>query len=317
MSRQVSDRVAAWTCAGGFMVSTSRNRQASGSSRRCLARFGTVVLVVTTSLLIGATGGLDATFGDAGVTHFCIGNYGSCSSDVLQQASEKLVLAGYGARAGADMDFVVTRISATGARDLTFGDNGLAGADFAGLDDVAYAAIQQPDGKLVLVGRAATTETTSDIGLARFSADGAADAGFGTNGVVRIDVGLEYDRANDVVQQADGKLVVAGWTNASGLAQMVLARVTANGTLAPSFGTDGVAIVDFGLNLTSFAYALLLQPDGKLVAVGAVSDPPQHNPDFAIARLTKDGQLDTTFDGDGLVIVDIGGHDGAASVVAQ
>src|SRR5262245_52285990 len=117
---------------GPRMVSSSLNRHTPGPSRRRFGRCSSVVLAVATSLLVAATGDVDVTFGDRGLLIFNVGSFGSCSTDLIQQASGKLVLAGYGAQGGSDADFVLTRHNASGTRDATFGDRGLAGADFTG-----------------------------------------------------------------------------------------------------------------------------------------------------------------------------------------
>jgi uncharacterized delta-60 repeat protein len=299
------------------MVTESLERQTHGLWQARLARCGTAVVVLMTALLAGATGDLDATFARGGLLTFSIGGFGSCSTDLLQQPSGKLVFAGWGVHAGDSQDFVVTRYDAAGRRDTTFGDDGLALSDFNGLDDYAYAVIQQADAKLVLAGIVRMSASTTDIGLARFTSDGTADSRFGTGGRVRINAGGDDDEAHELVQQADGKLVLAGATDASGRSQMLLARVSADGRLDTSFGSDGFVVLDFGANTTSAANAMLQQADGKLVVVGYVIDASGDNFDFAVARLTVDGQLDATFDGDGLLTIDIGGTDSAMSVVLQ
>ncbi|WP_275052628.1 delta-60 repeat domain-containing protein [Calidithermus chliarophilus] len=56
----------------------------------------------------------------------------------------------------------------------------------------------------------------------------------------------------------------------------------------------------------SKAFALLVQPDGKLVVGGLAYTPGQ---DFALARFNPDGTLDTQFGDQGVVTTDLGGSD--------
>ena len=77
-----------------------------------------------------------------------------------------------------------------------------------------------------------------------------------------------------------------------------------------SFGTAGYATT--GLDSISSTSDLVIQPDGKIVAVGFA------NGDFAVARFTTAGLPDTTFDGDGVVATDFGtASDGATAVALQ
>jgi uncharacterized delta-60 repeat protein len=137
---------------------------------------------------------------------------------------------------------------------------------------------------------------------------GDLDTSFGVGGKVITDfVGEEY--ANAVALQPDGKIVVAGQAGdpSIGSTNFALARYLPNGSLDTTFGEDGLVITDF-VSL-SLAYAVALQPDGKIVAAGYAfdpSDPPTGlRQGFALARYQPDGTLDTTFGEDGLVITDV------------
>lgn len=73
----------------------------------------------------------------------------------------------------------------------------------------------------------------------------------------------------------------------------------------------------------SQAWASVLQPDGRTIVVGSAFDPMTGNSDFAVARLNVDGTPDTTFNGDGQVLVPFnrlgttGGEDVATCVTLQ
>jgi uncharacterized delta-60 repeat protein/LPXTG-motif cell wall-anchored protein len=77
-------------------------------------------------------------------------------------------------------------------------------------------------------------------------------------------------------------------------------RYTTTGALDTSFDTDGKVTTDIGTSTTDTAKALVIQGDGKIVAVGTSSN------DFAVVRYTTTGALDTSFDTDGKVTTDIG-----------
>ena len=86
------------------------------------------------------------------------------------------------------------------------------------------------------------------------------------------------------------------------------------GSLDPTFDTDGKVLTDFG-SINDQAYAVALQPDGKIIAVGTGST--GNIDDFALARYNSDGTLDTSFDTDGKVTTDSGGQDLAYGVAVQ
>jgi uncharacterized delta-60 repeat protein len=85
------------------------------------------------------------------------------------------------------------------------------------------------------------------------------------------------------------------------------------GELDPSFDTDGKVLTDLGG--TDWAQAVALQPDGKIVVAGH-SDTGD-GLDFALARYHRDGSLDHSFDGDGMLTTDFGGEEIANAVALQ
>ena len=150
----------------------------------------------------------------------------------------------------------------------------------------------QSDGRILLVG--GTT-------LVRFNSDGSLDSSFGTGGQVHVpfDNGV-YDGAMDVAVQSTGKIVVVGVTdpnNAIGKDDFALARFNSNGTLDTTFGTGGKTVTDIA-GSTDQARRVLLQPDDKILVTGyatIVASPTVAVREFALARYTVDGVLDSTF----------------------
>jgi uncharacterized delta-60 repeat protein len=121
---------------------------------------------------------------------------------------------------------------------------------------------------------------------------GALDVSFGTEGGLRTNLGGTYDWAYATAIQPDGRILAAGVSNANGTHDFAVARYTANRDLDPTFGEGGIALIDFNKSF-DWAYAMALQPDGKIVIAG-VSDG-SGSKDFALARLGPNGTLDTNF----------------------
>lgn len=156
-------------------------------------------------------------------------------------------------------------------------------------------------------------------------AGGAAsplDPSFGRGGKVLTDFsGDTEDAGLDVAAQTDGKIVVVGLTGTDSTSNahptFALARYQLDGGLDPRFGGDGKVRTDFTPTTDEVAYATAIQPDGKILAAGAVWDGVSFR-GFALARYNGDGTLDTGFDGDGTVVTDFGsGSAGAFAIALQ
>jgi uncharacterized delta-60 repeat protein len=154
--------------------------------------------------------------------------------------------------------------------------------------------------------------------VARLSSTEAPDPGFGVGGGVVLDFG-GIDKANAVAQQADGRILVAGWARPDDIpgvyedADAVVVRLMADGTLDTTFGVGGAAIVEGG---DYYFNDLAVQPDGKIIAAGS-STVNLLSADTLIARFNANGTLDTTFASDGVLELNLGGRDRAEAVALQ
>jgi uncharacterized delta-60 repeat protein len=140
------------------------------------------------------------------------------------------------------------------------------------------------------------------IASAAWGAAGRPDPSFGTNGIVIAPV-LEFSYAESIVRLPDGRLLVGGEAGQRAFPRhrdMMVARFNADGTPDATFGTDGVVLTVVGPGSSSVK-GVLLQPDGKIVAVGTAAA------DVALARYDGDGALDATFGTGGIVQLDLGG----------
>lgn len=194
--------------------------------------------------------------------------------------------------------------------DPTFGTAGKATATAFGGDNSAMAL--QPDGKIVIVGG-----TFTDFILARFNADGTLDQSFDGDGKVTTDmVSGRQEEALGVAVQADGRIIVVGYTGTAGggPTNFAIARYNRDGSLDTSFGSGGKVVS----GVTGIARAVTLQPDGKILVVGdtPVSGQAGDFSDFALARYDTDGVLDASFGAGGRLTTDVGdGTNTARNVV--
>src|SRR5262245_54704514 len=205
-----------------------------------------------------------------------------------------------------------------GSLDTTFSGTGKVLTDFSGSKDQAYDVAVQADGKVVAAGSVETTPG-GGFALARYSLDGSLDATFDGDGKVRTSFApTSVELGYALARQADGKYVVAGAAGIPGsgtASDFALARYNIDGSLDASFDGDGKVMTDFAA-LTDQAWAVAIQADGKIVAVGMTRSPSTSKFDYALARYNPDGTLDPTFHGDGKVRFGLGGTDEFAEAVA-
>jgi uncharacterized delta-60 repeat protein len=213
---------------------------------------------------------------------------------------------------GSDYDFALVRYLSDGSLDTSFGTGGKVTTPIGPGDDEAYALVLQGT-KLVAAG-SSWNGSSYDFAVARYNADGSPDASFDGNGVVTTPIGSGDDVAYAVVVQADGKIVVAGFSQSGSQDGFALARYNQNGSLDAAFGTGGIVTTPVGFG--GIARSLVLQPDGKLLAAGMASN--GSDMDFELVRYTTSGTLDVTFGTGGMVMTAIGpGNDAAYALDLQ
>jgi uncharacterized delta-60 repeat protein len=151
--------------------------------------------------------------------------------------------------------------------------------------------------------------------LARYTADATLDTTFSGNGKVTTVIGdVDSAHAYAVALQSDGKIVAAGKTEVGGEIRFALARYNPDGTLDDTFGGDGTVTTPLG-DIGAEAYGVAIQSNDKIVAAGRAWVNGQYR--FVLARYRPNGELDTTFGGDGKVTTGFGGNAGAGAIALQ
>lgn len=238
-------------------------------------------------------GSLDSAFGSGGIVTTNLG-FNDGATSVALQADGKIVIAG-GATPNNESFFVVARYNTNGSLDTTFGSGGIV-TTFVGQFAIAQDLAIQRDGKIVVTGNSAL-----GIAVVRYNTNGSLDTTFGDDGIVR-ELRSNFFLTNvawAMALQADGKIVVAGEhidnSQNIGTDSFLLLRYNPDGSRDTAFGVDGLVITGFGS-----ARDIVIQPDGKMVAAGSSFQ------DFGnvvvLMRYKSDGSLDTSFDGDGIVV---------------
>ena len=307
----------------GFMPVRPMPARGTGVSWRGAAASVALLALCFNHAVHAAPGDLDRSFSADGGVLTDFGGFEEASA-VVVQPDGKLVAAGT-AFVGANRDFALARYHPDGSLDTGFGAGGLVLTDFGDwTDDGAASLVIQPDGKLVAAGFSnAGRPGDFDFALARYNPEGGLDTSFGVGGKLRTFFGGNSEGADALVIQPDGKIVAAGFSDGgnAGDSDFALARYNPDGSLDPTFdggvGANGAFRTFFGGSSES-AKALVIQPDGKLVAAGFSNAGGPGNFDFALARYNPDGSLDTGFGFGGTLRTFFGGDsEGANALVVQ
>jgi uncharacterized delta-60 repeat protein len=269
-------------------------------------------------------GTLDTTFGAGGRVRTDFPGLAAVPSAVVIQPDGKIVVAGGAFPLFTFLgDFKVVRYNPNGSLDRSFGSGGIVTTNFP-QGSYAFDVALQPDGKIIAAGTVFVDfnpgeSSDTDFALARYNPDGTPDATFGNGGQVSTDfLGFEDD-AFSVLIQPDGKIVAVGSANdPATFYDFAAARYLSNGTIDTTFGVAGKVRTDFGDQNFDRARSAALQPDGRIVAAGFAISQNGGVQNFAVARYTSNGVLDTTFSRDGKTQIDFGNCcQGATKVLLQ
>jgi uncharacterized delta-60 repeat protein len=254
-----------------------------------------------------SNGSLDTTFSNDGIVTTSVdGGYDSATS-VTVQADGKILVGGTG------NGFFLVRYNSDGSLDTTFSSDGIVKAAISGFNN-DHSVTVQADGKILIAGY--SIGSNYDFALARYNSDGSLDTTFGSNGVVTTAIGTSNESGESVTVQADGKILVAGFSYISGTNyDFALVRYNSDGSLDTTFSGDGIVTTPIAA-IDDYGYSVYVQSDGKILLAGYSDN--GTNYDFALVRYNSDGSLDTTFGGDGIVTTAVGtGQDGGYSATVQ
>lgn len=258
-----------------------------------------------------ASGALDTSFGSGGTVISPIGTDSDSALALTAQPDGKLVVAG-ACWNGSKWEFCVARYLPIGVLDPSFGSGGKVITSITTANNVARSIALQADGRLVLAGEC-VNGTNADFCLVRYLADGTLDPAFGSGGIVLTTMVPGFDSAYSLTPQPDGKLVVGGRCHNGSDQDFCLARYQPNGALDAGFGTAGKVITPLGTG-NDFAFAIGLQPDGKIMLTGSCTVGSET--DFCAARYLSSGALDPGFGSGGLLFTPIGTAGDSAWAIA-
>jgi len=257
-----------------------------------------LIICLSFSFVTNAQSGmLDKTFGDTGLVTKPI-NF-QCSSIKIQ--NDEKILAG-----GAGLNGLsIVRYLQDGNIDYNFGDSGVASAQ---VNSNAIALAVDNDGAILAAGG------YYDVTLIKFTSDGKVDSSFGINGITVSDM-AQYEYANDLQLQPDGKIVVSGITYDDPFnpqPHLFIERFNSDGKIDAGFGING-RVVNSVLTAALSVARVVLQQDNKIVIGGSsyVGDA-----DLFISRYNANGSPDESFGSNGSKIIRYSNNDDYLNALA-
>ena len=245
-----------------------------------------------------ADGELDATFGVGGVVLDAAAPLSYGVAVVVDEQGRIVVTAE--AADGFEPDaagyFTTVRYLANGARDPSFGVNGVAQAAFGEGKHIARDLALDPDGRIVVAGvEVSPAPATARFEVVRYGPTGIRDPTFGSMGVTTVPFEGGAS-ATGVSADATGRITLAGNVGGGG----ALAQLTSNGDLDLSFAASGSIVISTAPDRLSFEGVHRL-PDGGFI-VGGRSTRAAGVAWAAVGRYGPDGTPAPAFGTDGLVL---------------
>jgi uncharacterized delta-60 repeat protein len=267
-------------------------------------------------------------FDDGGVS---IGT-GTLSSGTATFSSSGLSVASHTITAvyGGDTEFTSSNDSSSmtplvqvvkpppGTLVSSFGTGGIANVSLSAslpTEDLKAIAIE-PNGEILAAGGANYGGNGGAFALALFQVNGTLDPSFGNGGVVLTPFNANGGTyASAIALEPNGQIVLAGTVGLpGGLGEFALARYNADGTLDSTFGANGLVTTPVDGN--SWATGVAIDANGNIIVAGGAGQAYQFESNFALARYTSNGVLDTTFGNNGTVETNLGPTDASAQGLA-
>lgn len=170
----------------------------------------------------------------------------------------------------------------------------------------------QSDGKIVTYTQFGEDYGKSDILIMRHNPDGTLDTSYGDNGCLRMSpLNKSFFSFDSEIVEDDNLLILAYTYSGSEGGNMFLMKLDSNGNPVTSFGTNGYVTFNKQANWTLVVRSMAVQPDGKIVVGGEYGEGDYSS---CILRFMPDGQLDTSFGDNGMVINESYDHLGYLSM---
>ncbi|MCJ8277166.1 MAG: hypothetical protein HRT44_07180 [Bdellovibrionales bacterium] len=292
----------------GVVVDSSNSIYVTGYSVNAGGNFDMVVWKLTSDGTLDPAFGAGGIFIDDGAAGGGIHDQGN---DIIFSQDSALLITGYSDQTASNRDLAIWKVNpSTGALDTSFDTDGIVTVDGTntGEDEIGNA-ITRRGTAIYVTGRAESATNSADMAVWKFDLNGAPDGTFNSGSFTHNNAagGNAFDVGTDITTDEVGEVIISGYSrNASNNNDMVVWKVKTDGTLATSFGNnDGYYLFNIveavGTSTADTGDFVSMDASGNILVAGA------GNNDVAAWRLTPEGTLDDSFNGDGSFF-----HDSAA-----
>lgn len=228
------------------------------------AAMGTVDMV---SLRLTPDGRLDPTWGIGGAVVLDFIGENDRGRHLAVLPDDRVLIVGTATPVSGNGDALVVVLNPDGTLAADFDTDGTKLYDFGGTDENFYGLALAPSGNwAAAVGYSVTEGADGKATLVLLPLPGGADVAQ----VVPLSAAGD-NRFWNVAFDASDRLYAAGHVTENGDSRMVVARLTTDGILDPTFGVGGVASVNLVTAGTAeSARGIAIQSDGKIVIAGTV-----------------------------------------------
>lgn len=256
-------------------------------------------LLLCFSSAVYADVGLDPNFGDGGlVTNNSVTGI-NCAWSIGIDSQERIIVAG-----DVNDNLSVVRFDTSGSPDSSFSGDGIVQTSITGVNVDVRSCVIDSDDRIYLAG-SFQDGSSVDFALVRYLENGDLDPDFGNSGIVSTDILSSDIGESCAIDRSTGRVIVAGQTSDLTYGYFAVACYEASGDLDTEFGTDGIVTTHFGKK-QDHAYSCAIDSKGRIVVAGIATNE-SFGSDFGVARFLASGDLDESFDNDGLVITDLTG----------
>lgn len=261
-------------------------------------------------------GSLDPSFDGDGKVLTSFPGATSAGAAGIALDSGMIVAAGTATTSTDGSVFAVARYDSNGALDSVFSGDGRKLVNFASTSmEVAADVAIDGMGRVVVAGKA-WDGLDYRMAIARLTYYGELDTGYDGDGKVFINFSTtpDFEWASSVIVDSQNRVVVGGVSDK----YFAVARTTPTGALDSTFGGDGMVRTNFASQQEERISRIAFSGE-SIVAVGAAFSS-SGGWQFAAAVYEDDGDLRTSFDGDGKILIAVGGCDSSlayATVVVE
>ena len=232
-------------------------------------------------------GNLVSSFGTNGTVFSNKAKDDQCNAMVKDSSGNIYAVGGLTDSSNKQRGYIV-KYKPDGTRDTSFNGSGFLQT---AIDSILNAVAMQ-NGKILIAG-----QHKGKASIARLNANGTLDSSFGNSGTLELGDGSTDDQILDIALDSSGRIIIVGKTVAGvSNENAVVARLTSNGQLDTTFGTNGVVIYDDPNHKADRVEAVTVDSSGKIIATG------YSNKKMTLAKFNNDGSLDTSFASNGLFL---------------